>query len=450
MGRNILMLVFETLDALCPTKAHDIPLGSVLHSKLTELICHCCYEVSCCSKLGGLSGIACLLQVTQPMWIRKNELQILHACMFAIKDRPVEIAFKIDELCLNNLMNLLDCCHGIRSAKAGEISMKVDCIDSDSTVRLEMLINCLMVELATPNVDARNCVKSILNVIADCESPGVHALLNKLSLKFQDIILSKSLAALPPVKQVAILDALTFCLEASPPWIAIDSKVMQIINEAVSLTESEDPNVLPALALSPLGVSGWKLQRLAEASKSSQAASNAGGVSTTIINSSRRPLVSPDCAVMIRVWTIRLIKCVIFNELCVEETRNKYISIPFNSLFCKSDKVTAAAKDAITFIVKNSNMDVANDSRPITREVFQQCLKPIMVDLTEHEKLTLQMLESLACLLELLSGCFRENLGDKLLEHLQKWIDIEGITRYVYLNCTYLSIYLHIHTHILL
>lgn len=59
------------------------------------------------------------------------------------------------------------------------------------------------------------------------------------------------------------------------------------------------------------------------------------------------------------------------------------------------------------------------------KELLQQNLRPLLLNLRDHKKLTLPYLQNLGRVLELFSHWFNVNLGDKLLEHLQRWTEPE-------------------------
>eukprot|EP00798_Chlamydomonas_sp_ICE-L_P011534 gene11534-34246_t len=53
----------------------------------------------------------------------------------------------------------------------------------------------------------------------------------------------------------------------------------------------------------------------------------------------------------------------------------------------------------------------------------------LLYNLATYQKLTITMLQGLARLLELLSDWFNQTLGEKLLEHLQRWLDPETLLK---------------------
>lgn len=62
------------------------------------------------------------------------------------------------------------------------------------------------------------------------------------------------------------------------------------------------------------------------------------------------------------------------------------------------------------------------------KELLQSSLRPILVNLAHHKNLTMPLLQGLARLLELLSNWFNVTLGEKLMEHLKKWLEPEKLS----------------------
>lgn len=63
------------------------------------------------------------------------------------------------------------------------------------------------------------------------------------------------------------------------------------------------------------------------------------------------------------------------------------------------------------------------------KELLQSSLRPILVNLAHTKNLSMPLLQGLARLLELLSNWFNVTLGNKLLEHLKKWLEPEKLAQ---------------------
>ena len=61
------------------------------------------------------------------------------------------------------------------------------------------------------------------------------------------------------------------------------------------------------------------------------------------------------------------------------------------------------------------------------KELLQTCIRPVLVNLRDYTNLNLALLRGLSRLLSLLSSWFSKTLGEKLLDHLQRWIEPDKI-----------------------
>lgn len=80
----------------------------------------------------------------------------------------------------------------------------------------------------------------------------------------------------------------------------------------------------------------------------------------------------------------------------------------------------AALHDALV-LGKDNGEESSSKSHRLPKELIQSCIRPILLNLREHTKLSLPLLRGLSRLLGLLSSWFNKTLGEKLLEHLQKF-----------------------------
>lgn len=62
-------------------------------------------------------------------------------------------------------------------------------------------------------------------------------------------------------------------------------------------------------------------------------------------------------------------------------------------------------------------------SSRLPKELLQTCIRPVLLHLRDYSRLSVPLLRGLARLLSLLSSWFNRTLGEKLLDHLQKWLD---------------------------
>ena len=59
----------------------------------------------------------------------------------------------------------------------------------------------------------------------------------------------------------------------------------------------------------------------------------------------------------------------------------------------------------------------------LPKELLQTCIRPVLLHLRDYTRLSIALLRGLSRLLSLLSSWFNKTLGEKLLDHLQKWTE---------------------------
>lgn len=83
-----------------------------------------------------------------------------------------------------------------------------------------------------------------------------------------------------------------------------------------------------------------------------------------------------------------------------------------------------ALRDVLTLsVVSTPGPEGAKSKSRLRKELLQTCIRPVLLSLREYTKLDVVLLRGLEQLLSLLSSWFNKTLGEKLLDHLQKWTD---------------------------
>lgn len=104
--------------------------------------------------------------------------------------------------------------------------------------------------------------------------------------------------------------------------------------------------------------------------------------------------------------------------------RPHVISLLFRSLVSIPIQCVMAAHDALRDVLSLSVVSDGGKSKSrLRKELLQTCIRPVLLNLRDYSRLTVQLLRGLARLLSLLSSWFNKTLGEKLLDHLQKWTD---------------------------
>jgi len=114
-------------------------------------------------------------------------------------------------------------------------------------------------------------------------------------------------------------------------------------------------------------------------------------------------------------------------NLCdnLTDLRDRVILLFFKVLSKGPKDALAFAKTGLSYVL---NFSSPNDpKRGNFKELLQNSLRPVLNKLSDYKKLSVQLLEGLARLLELLAHCFNNTLGDKLIEYLRMWLDPEHV-----------------------
>src|SRR5690606_5896132 len=91
-------------------------------------------------------------------------------------------------------------------------------------------------------------------------------------------------------------------------------------------------------------------------------------------------------------------------------TRGRIISVFFKSLYSRSNEVIEAANQGLKGVLSQQSK--------LPKELLQNGLRPILMNLSDPKRLNVAGLEGLARLLQLLTNYFKVEIGSRLLDHL--------------------------------
>jgi hypothetical protein len=106
------------------------------------------------------------------------------------------------------------------------------------------------------------------------------------------------------------------------------------------------------------------------------------------------------------------------NAMNSAKLRERLLKIMIMELGSPHDSIVEVAKIGVLQALEH-NM--------LPKPILQEALRPILTDLAYYYRINLRLLRHLHRLLDLLSGQFNVTLGEKLSEHLKKWIDVNNI-----------------------
>eukprot|EP01087_Luapelamoeba_hula_P023162 TRINITY_DN8469_c0_g1_i2.p1 TRINITY_DN8469_c0_g1~~TRINITY_DN8469_c0_g1_i2.p1 ORF type:complete len:748 (+),score=84.96 TRINITY_DN8469_c0_g1_i2:140-2245(+) len=188
-------------------------------------------------------------------------------------------------------------------------------------------------------------------------------------------IFNKPLRTLSILVQTAYLDALTFCLSLRPPLLTFTPDLLKVLQEALAIAEAED------------------VIKIRQARK------------LQLLTSSR--------VVAIELMSVAM-SCSEFHAAEHHEFRNRIIAVFFKNLTVSSKEIVLVSKKGLSHVIIQHKLP---------KELLQSSLRPVLLNLADHRKLSVPLLKGLSRLLELLTNCFNVTLGEKLLEHLNKWTE---------------------------
>lgn len=101
------------------------------------------------------------------------------------------------------------------------------------------------------------------------------------------------------------------------------------------------------------------------------------------------------------------------------------VALLFRSLISEPAEAVESSASALhkALVLGKDTEEESSSSKchRLSKELIQSCIRPILLNLREHTKLSLPLLRGLSRLLGLLSSWFNKTLGEKLLEHLHNF-----------------------------
>ncbi|EEB09408.1 transcription-associated protein [Schizosaccharomyces japonicus yFS275] len=348
--------------------AELVPHLPSFHSTLL-LACKNCYESQWYMKSAGFSGINCLTnsEVAGEKWLRFAFTDICKALLFIIKDTASDFSIlKIDEVQASILLLLTKTC------------TFPDTYSTEEKCKLLLdLLSPFYFELPHPNGNVRSTVQNVLETASRTNNISVKDLLSPVKDRILAPIFGKPLRALPFALQIGHIEAITYCLSLKPAFLDYSDEFVRLLREAIALADAEDEAFLSII-------------------KSSQVKSS---------NALNELRVTCLKLLLTALRTLR------FEQPHQLQTRNKITSIFFKSLYNPAEDI---------FVIANSGLkEILSQNQKLPKEILQSGLRPILVNLSDHQRLSVNGLEGLSRLLRLLTNYFKVEIGKKLLLHLQ-------------------------------
>ena len=344
-------------------RVHRLPF--FLH--LAKVFCHKCHEEDWYTKAAGGFGISILANKINlgDAWMIDRQVEFIRALMYVIKDMPQDLPANTRVQALETIEGLLRRCN-LHVSKADL---------SSHQSRLYNLCGFLVYELAHMNRHVREAAQKAFSVIAEVIGAEVHELLSPVKERLLQPIYNKPLRALPFATQIGYIEAITYCLSMHPHLVEFNDPLNRLLLESLALADAQDE----LLATKP----------------------NEYRTAQSIIE--------------LRVSCIRLLALAVgrpeFSAQQQAQSKSRIIAVFFQSLYSASSDVIDAANAGLKVVLQHTNK--------LPKDLLQNGLRPILMNLQDAKKLSVQGLDGLARLLALLTNYFRAEIGEKLLEHMK-------------------------------
>jgi len=338
---------------------------------LAKVFCHNCYEEEWYTKAGGSLGIGLVTTKLDlgDSWVTDRQVDFVRALIYVMKDMPLDLPASPRIKAQATLELLLRRCNKNVS--------KEDIKDHHS--RLFNLCGFLIYELAHMNKHVREAAQKAFAIIAEVTGAEVHELLAPVKDRLLQPIYNKPLRALPFAIQIGYIEAVTFCLGLQHDIVEFNDQLNRLLMESLALADADDES----LAAKP------SEQRTSES------------------------------IVSLRVACIRLLSMAMsFPDLATSaqiQSRSRIISVFFKCLYSRFTDVIDAANAGLK--------GVLNQTNKLPKDLLQNGLRPILMNLQDPKRLSVEGLDGLARLLTLLTNYFKVEIGSRLIDHMKTIAD---------------------------
>ncbi|TDH64928.1 uncharacterized protein CCR75_008854 [Bremia lactucae] len=417
-AKQVVTFIVKSATAQFDSPQLAVECGGALFNSMCEIFAHGCYDKgSWRLKLGGAVGLQLLVDLLEPQWCHENELTIIKALFFVLSDHPSEVSATVSAETGEALISAIKTAWKTRSVFADQLGdggfKKKDfmsCVAFQDTEVFQLLV----VEYLSSKSPTRKYAKKCIDTIASLQDLSASALLYPYNQLISKQITGCNLRMLPSNTRIGYVDAMAYALSLRPPIFPLTKEIMIFLQEVWKLI-SEDS------------------QRDGITMIGAESPSNAGSATTGIpgsgVSAQEYPFgLSQSCE--LRIAAAKLLRAAFLaapNDLNEHpEYRNRFVGVFFRYLTGQPPELVQVAQDALTDVIQlnKQNKDVF-----LPKELLQQCLRPVLLNLADYRKLNIPLLDGLSRLLTLLGSCFNVTLGEKLLEHLKQWRDPDRIIK---------------------
>ncbi|ETN36411.1 uncharacterized protein HMPREF1541_08688 [Cyphellophora europaea CBS 101466] len=335
---------------------------------MTQTFCHKCREVEWFTKAGAALGLQIIVTKLDlgNMFLSRRHLDIVKALLFVIKDTPQDVPASTRITAQETLEFILKkICSGLNK----------ESISNDKGFAHALSVH-LSVELSHMNKHVRETAKHSFTVMADQIGVEVHELIAPVKERLLQPIFNKPLRALPFLSQTGFIDAVTYCLGLGHDLVPLNDQLNRLTMESLALADAE----------------------------------------SEILHPKPDEFSNAELIVNLRVSCLKLLSMAMalpeFGQNAAQHTsRARIITVFFKLLYSKSQEVIDAAYGGLK--------DVLAQTNKLPKDLLQNGLRPILMNLQDPKRLSVHGLDGLARLLTLLTNYFKVEIGSRLLEHMK-------------------------------
>nr|POE87354.1 transcription-associated protein 1 [Quercus suber] len=373
-------------------------------AKLSEFSVNACYEEEWFTKSSGTIGIEILIDASKMHftddWVTDKAFDMVRGLLYVVKDMPQDLPAGVRLKAKDTLIAL------IKRFGASEAVKKTDLQEKDS--KLRELANRLIAEINHMNRHVREATQFALCVLAETLDIAIYDLVNPVKDPLLTPIFNKPLRALPFSAQIGYIDAVNFLLDMEHDVLTFDAELNRLLFETLALVDADDES----LAQKPhefrtqesivrLRIAGLKL--LTTAIRFPNFAANVNTASTASQSGSQQNTGGSQGTPTQQTGAAS------------SQHRARVISIFFKSLYHKNREVATAANAGLKIVLAAT--------QKLPKDLLQNGLRPILMNVQDPRKLNVEGLEGLRTLLQLLTNYFKVEIGTRLLDHMRSIAD---------------------------
>jgi transformation/transcription domain-associated protein len=340
-------------------------------SHLAKTFCHHCHEDEWYTKAGGSLGIH-LFATTLDLgdaWLADRQIEFVRALMFVIKDTPQDLPASTRIRAQATLEILLRRCNkGVSKEDMAKPPNK-----------LYNLCGFFISELSHMNKHVRAAAQKAFSIISEVIDAEAHELIAPLKDRLLQPIFNKPLRALPFSVQIGCIEAITYCLSLKHDLVSFNEQLNRPMMEALALADADDESLAPK----------------------------------------PNEFRNAEMIIALRVSCLKLLSMAMsfqdFANTPTNTSRARTIAVFFKSLYSKSPEIIEAANAGLK--------DVLTQTNKLPKDLLQNGLRPILMNLQDPKRLTVAGLDGLARLLTLLTNYFKVEIGSRLLDHMKTIAD---------------------------